>query len=272
MATLQETPGWDDVYQLEVTDPAQGGPGGVMNRQAQALLNRAAYLNNQFQAVVQALTGKAALVHQHDASAIVSGVLDVARIPILPSQNTVTSAGDLTALTADQQALVEEGVIVTTTDGWRWVYTGTGDKTAKASYIQLADITPEWTAIQNKPATFPPSSHQHVIQDITSLADALGLPPGLILPLAGTAVPSGYLMCDGSAVSRNQYAGLFTAIGVGFGSGDGSTTFNLPDLRGRFPLAAGKGAGLSLRALGDLGGEESSSALIEHTHLRLHLR
>lgn len=173
MANLQEAPGWDDVYQLEVTDPAQGGPGGVMNRQAQALLNRAAYLNNQLQAVVQALTVKAALVHQHDASAIVSGVLDVARIPILPSQNTVTSAGDLTALTADQQAQIVEGVVVTTTDGWRWVYKGSGAKTNADSYIQLADITPDWTVIQNKPSSFPSSPHDHAIPDVTGLQDAL---------------------------------------------------------------------------------------------------
>ena len=49
-------------------------------------------------------------------------------------------------------------------------------------------------------------------------------------------VPSGWLMCDGSAVSRVTYAALFTAIGITFGRGDGSTTFNVPDFRGRVPL------------------------------------
>ena len=266
MTSLQATPSWDDVYQLEVTDPAQGGAGGVLNRQAQALLNRADYLNNQLQAVVQALMGKAPLVHQHDAGAIISGVLDPARIPVLPSQNTVISPGDLTALTSDQQALIVQGVIVTTTDGWRWVFTGSGDKTLKTSYIQLADITPDWSVIQNKPSSFPPSSHQHSMQDITGLQAAMALPPGLVQPFAGSSVPIGYLMCDGSAIQRAQYAGLFTAIGTTYGSGDGSTTFNLPDLRGRFPLSSGHGAGLSARSLGNTGGEETSSALIAHTH------
>jgi len=177
MTNLTPTPGWDDVYQLEVTDPAQGGAGGIMNRQAQALLNRAEYLNAQFQAAVSALNlalgGKAPLVHQHDASALVSGVLDPARIPVLPSQTTVISSGDLTALTAAQQGQVVQGVIVTTTDGWRWVYTGSGDKTLQASYIQLADITPDWGAVQNKPASFPPSPHDHAIADVTGLQTAL---------------------------------------------------------------------------------------------------
>lgn len=59
------------------------------------------------------------------------------------------------------------------------------------------------------------------------------LPIGVILPYGGTSAPSGYLFCYGQAVSRTTYATLFTAIGTTYGSGDGSTTFNLPDLRGR---------------------------------------
>lgn len=53
--------------------------------------------------------------------------------------------------------------------------------------------------------------------------------PGMIKPFAGTTVPTGYLLCDGSAVSRTTYADLFAAIGTTYGSGDGSTTFNLPN-------------------------------------------
>ena len=53
---------------------------------------------------------------------------------------------------------------------------------------------------------------------------------GIILPFAGNGnVPNGYLLCDGSAVSRGMFPDLFTAIGTTYGSGDGSTTFNLPD-------------------------------------------
>ena len=61
---------------------------------------------------------------------------------------------------------------------------------------------------------------------------------GTVTPFAGSAVPGGYLLCYGQAVGRAGYAGLFNVIGTAYGAGDGSTTFNLPDLRGR--VAAGK--------------------------------
>lgn len=57
---------------------------------------------------------------------------------------------------------------------------------------------------------------------------------GFIKPFAGNTVPDGYLYCDGSAVSRTTYSELFAAIGTIYGAGDGSTTFNVPDLRGYF--------------------------------------
>jgi microcystin-dependent protein len=61
------------------------------------------------------------------------------------------------------------------------------------------------------------------------------LPIGMIIPYAGSSTPpSGFLLCDGTAVSRTTYSDLYSAIGVAFGYGNNSTTFNLPDLRGRF--------------------------------------
>lgn len=58
-------------------------------------------------------------------------------------------------------------------------------------------------------------------------------PVGAVLPYAGTAAPTGWLLCYGQAVSRTTYAALFAVVGTTYGTGDGSTTFNLPDLRGR---------------------------------------
>lgn len=66
---------------------------------------------------------------------------------------------------------------------------------------------------------------------------------GFIVPYGGSAAPTGWLLCDGSAVSRTTYSGLFTVIGTTFGAGDGSTTFNVPDLRGRVPAGVDSGAG-----------------------------
>lgn len=62
--------------------------------------------------------------------------------------------------------------------------------------------------------------------------------PGLVLPFAGSASPSGWLLCHGQAVSRTSFAGLFEIIGTTYGAGNGTTTFNVPDLRGR--VTAGK--------------------------------
>lgn len=67
---------------------------------------------------------------------------------------------------------------------------------------------------------------------------------GIIMPFAMDTVPSGWLSCDGSAVSRTTYADLFAALGTIYGVGDGSTTFNLPDLRGEFIRGHDDGAGI----------------------------
>ena len=65
------------------------------------------------------------------------------------------------------------------------------------------------------------------------------LPAGAVMPFAMNSAPSGWLAADGAAVSRTTYAALFAAIGTAHGSGNGSTTFNLPDLRGIFVRGSG---------------------------------
>ena len=77
----------------------------------------------------------------------------------------------------------------------------------------------------------------------TLYADA---PIGTISPFGGSSVPSGYLLCNGQAVNRTTYAELFAVIGTAFGTGDGSTTFNVPDMRESVP----KGAGLTGKTVG----------------------
>ena len=69
------------------------------------------------------------------------------------------------------------------------------------------------------------------------------VPPGAILPYGGITPPSGYLLCDGSAVSRTTYSALFAAIGVQWGNGDQSTTFNIPNLQGLFMRGTDNGMG-----------------------------
>jgi microcystin-dependent protein len=68
------------------------------------------------------------------------------------------------------------------------------------------------------------------LQDITNRSEV-----GTIKPWGKATAPDGYLLCDGSAVSRTTYADLFGVIGTTYGTGDNSTTFNVPDLQGKFP-------------------------------------
>jgi microcystin-dependent protein len=76
-----------------------------------------------------------------------------------------------------------------------------------------------------------------IIDDLEDLEDRKveGI-PGQITAYGGDAAPTGWFLCDGSAVSRVTYADLFTAIGTKYGVGDGSTTFNVPNLKGRVPV------------------------------------
>lgn len=68
--------------------------------------------------------------------------------------------------------------------------------------------------------------------------------PGFVTMFAGTTEPDSWLFCNGSAVDRQEYADLFAAIGTSYGSGNGTTTFNVPDLQQRFPLGSGSPSGV----------------------------
>jgi microcystin-dependent protein len=108
------------------------------------------------------------------------------------------------------------------------------------------------------------------------------IPAGVMMPYGGSSPPNGWLLCGGQAVSRTTFAALFSAIGSTFGSGDGSTTFNVPDLRGRAVAgldnmggnAASRitsgGSGIAGTTLGAAGGEQThtltQTEMPAHTH------
>jgi microcystin-dependent protein len=103
----------------------------------------------------------------------------------------------------------------------------------------------------------------------TTVANALAalVPAGTISQTARAAAPNGYLLCDGSAVSRTTYSALFDAIGTVYGSGNGTTTFNIPNLQGNIPV--GKNTG-TFSTLGATGGAETvtlaATQIPAHTH------
>lgn len=98
------------------------------------------------------------------------------------------------------------------------------------------------------------------------------IPSGIVMAYAGATAPAGWALCDGSALSRTTRVNLFNAIGTTYGAGDGSTTFNIPDLRGRVPIGVDGAAGriASSDALGNSGGSEThtltQAQLPSHQH------
>lgn len=102
---------------------------------------------------------------------------------------------------------------------------GSSDATKKVNF----DVDGLTTAT-TRTLTVPDRSGSLVVSDVSDL-----VPSGSTIMTFATTAPSGWLICDGSAVSRTTYATLFAAIGISCGSGDGSTTFNIPDMRGYTP-------------------------------------
>lgn len=91
-------------------------------------------------------------------------------------------------------------------------------------------------------------------------------PVGMVSPYAGAAAPAGWLLCDGTAVSRTTYAVLFAAIGTTFGAGDGATTFNIPDMRGLLPLGKDNMGGTSANRVTDPTADTLGGAAGEEGH------
>lgn len=83
------------------------------------------------------------------------------------------------------------------------------------------------------------------------------IPVGVIQMFAGSTAPNGWLVCDGSTVSRKTYSDLFKIIGTTYGAGNSNDTFTLPDMRGRTPIGVGTGSGLTARTLAATTGAET---------------
>ena len=91
------------------------------------------------------------------------------------------------------------------------------------------------------------------------------VPTGTVLAFAGSSAPSGFLLCDGRAVSRTTYTSLFSVIGTTYGSGDGSTTFNLPDMRGRVAVGSDANWGCAAKR-GETAHTQLLTEVAEHYH------
>lgn len=109
-----------------------------------------------------------------------------------------------------------------------------------------------------------PAKTKALLQKV--MGEGLGafVPIGTVLEYAGAAAPTGFLLCDGAAVSRTTYANLFALIGTAFGAGNGTTTFNLPNKKGRAGIGVNS-ADATCNTIGETSGADSY-ALAAHTH------
>lgn len=123
--------------------------------------------------------------------------------------------------------------------------------------------------VQNPPnySVYRSNKTQSAVQDnlpITSL-----VPVGTVLQYAAATAPAGYLLCDGSAISRISYKNLFTIIGTTYGVGDGSTTFNLPNVQGKVIVGL-DAAQTEFDALAETGGAKTHTLTVgeipSHNH------
>lgn len=97
------------------------------------------------------------------------------------------------------------------------------------------------------------------------------LPTGALIDWAGTVAPEGFMVCDGSVLARDEFPDLFAVLGTSWNiGGEAATTFRIPDFRGRAPIGAGTGSGLTARAVGQYGGAETvtltEAQMPSHTH------
>jgi len=180
-------------------------------------------------------------------------------------ENKAAADVDLTTVTAFIQTLLDDtsaATARTTLDAMQDVFTTRGDlvRAGASGVAERVALGAAGTVLTS---------------DGTDAVWGAGLPVGVTLPYAGTAAPSGYLLCYGQAVSRTTYADLFAVVSTTYGSGDGSTTFNVPDLRGRSVFgkddmggsAASRltngNSGITGTTLGAAGGDER---LYQHLH------
>lgn len=129
-------------------------------------------------------------------------------------------------------------VVLALTDGEQFTYDQlyvVGPPIDTSGFLENPDVVLTGVPTAPTPAANDVSSKIATTQFVQSaLAALVVFPSGMVVPFAMSTAPTGWLICNGSAVSRTTYAALFAAIGTTWGIGDGTTTFNLPNMGGQF--------------------------------------
>lgn len=242
MANLPESSTFDaGVYQLELTDPVIGGPSGVSNTPLKNLANRTKYLKDHVDALesTRAPTASPAFTGAPTAPTAPQGT-STTQLATTAFVNAEIAA-DMAANLATASPLVNGTAAV-----------GTSSKMAREDHVHPTDATraplasPAFTGTPTAPTPATGDNTTKVATTAFVQTELVGtnVAAGAVIFAARATAPAGYLKANGAAVSRTAYAALFAAIGTTFGAGDGSSTFNLPDLRGQFMRGHDDGRGI----------------------------
>lgn len=181
-----------------------------------------------------------------DSAAPNWGTILAADVPTL-NQNTTGSAATAAALTGNLTGDVTSlGMVTSYAATVPLNKGGTGQTTKAAAFDALHPMSASGDIIYGGTAgtgtRLPKGSDGQVFtlaSGLPSWATPAATPSGMISMYGAATAPTGYLLCDGTAVSRTTYAALFAVISTTYGTGDGSTTFNVPNLKGVFPRGSG---------------------------------
>jgi microcystin-dependent protein len=188
------------------------------------------------------------------------------RVQNKSSTYTVLATDNMTVINCTAALTLNLTAVATIGDGFLVVVKAAGGN---------ATIDPDGSELINGAATVvvPDGSTAIIFCDAAAwVSIALGgVPSGTMLDYGGTSLPAGFLACDGAAVSRTTYATLFAAISTTWGVGDGSTTFNVPNLNRRTTVGSGgSGTGTLGNAVGNVGGAETHALTLAETPAHTH--
>lgn len=238
MANLTESAVYEaGIYQLEVTDPVIGGPSGISNLQAKQLANRTKFLYDE---LVGSGIGSQALEYSGDLNDLKGPAFVLVRSTA--TNKPISGVGHL--IVTGRQSVPE----TSNTPAASQLFLSQNAQAMFYRFVAGSTWT-DWIGLQTT----------------TAAATASAQFSGMVAHFAVDTAPSGWLPCNGAAVSRTTYATLFGRIGTTFGTGNGSTTFNLPDLRGEFIRGYDDGRGIDSGRV--FGSAQSGSADVgTHTH------
>lgn len=263
MANLNEEKTFENaIFRIETNTPVQGGApsfdasgnpdGGYSNIQALQLANRTTYLKAVYDAL-GAVDKTAGAAYSGDMNTLLEGGWH----EVSTNASNKPTSGKFTVLVvpgASDADVAQAAYKLSDGRGYIRVKSG-GSWGAWKTLAQSGDLG---TAASKDVGTNNDQVPQN--SDLGSAAYEDMVLRGSVSAFATDTPPSGYLACNGAAVSRTTYSELFNLIGTTFGNGDGSTTFNLPDLRGEFIRGFDDGRGIdSSRVFGSFQADEFKS-------------